>query len=382
MSLALSTLLFEWRRYLAAVIALALAGVLMLALSAMFIGIMQSFTATIDKSRAQLIIMPAKASSMGGGPGGGGGGAVPKRVVPLIYRHPDVVEVQDLPGDFGQFFGPGETTPSLVNVMVIDTTPNGVTLPDDFTDDMRRAIEPPYNIGIDASAVKQLGVKLGDQATVNGRTVRVALILEGYANSQFPNLVMSRQTQRLMGRANDERFDMLMVRLKNVSTRKDIERVRDELNAIADGQYRAWTKDELSAATIRDMMQEGILAIILGFMSIIGFVIGVVITWQTLRGAILANIKEFASLRALGVSIGQLRGVVMELSFWVGILGIAASAVLMVGITFLAKSANIPMGFEIGSLVQTGVLLLLISIMSGALTLGALKKGEPADLLK
>jgi putative ABC transport system permease protein len=382
MSLALSTLLFEWRRYLAAVIALALAGVLMLALSAMLIGIMQSFTATIDKSRAQLIIMPAKASSMGGGPGGGGGGAIPKRVVPLIYRHPDVVEVQDLPGDFGQFFGPGKTAPSLVNVMVIDTTPNGITLPDDFTDDMRRAIEPPYNIGIDASAVKQLGVKLGDQATVNGKTVRVALILEGYANSQFPNLVMSRQTQRLMGRASDDRYDMLMVRLKNVSTRTDIERVRDEMNAIADGQYRAWTKDELSAATIRDMMQEGILAIILGFMSIIGFVIGVVITWQTLRGAILANIKEFASLRALGVSIGQLRGVVMELSFWVGILGIAASAVLMVGITFLAKSANIPMGFEIGSLIQTGVLLLLISIMSGALTLGALKKGEPADLLK
>ena len=382
MSLALSTLLFEWRRYLAAVIALALAGVLMLALSAMFIGIMQSFTATIDKSRAQLIIMPFKASSMGGGPGGGGGGAIPKRVVPLIYRHPDVVEVQDLPGDFGQFFGPGKTAPSLVNVMVIDTTPNGITLPDDFTDDMRRAIEPPYNIGIDASAVKQLGVKLGDQATVNGKTVRVALILEGYANSQFPNLVMSRQTQRLMGRASDDRFDMLMVRLKNVSTAKDIVRVRDEMNAIADGQYRAWTKDELSAATIRDMMQEGILAIILGFMSIIGFVIGVVITWQTLRGAILANIKEFASLRALGVSIGQLRGVVMELSFWVGILGIAASAVLMVGITFIAKSANIPMGFEIGSLIQTGVLLLLISIMSGALTLGALKKGEPADLLK
>jgi putative ABC transport system permease protein len=117
-------------------------------------------------------------------------------------------------------------------------------------------------------------------------------------------------------------------------------------------------------------------------MSVIGFVIGVVITWQTLRGAILANIKEFASLRALGVSIGDLRAVVMELSFWVGILGIGMAAVLMVGITLAAQSANIPMGYEAGSLIQTGVLLLLIAIGSGALTLGALKKGEPADLLK
>ena len=379
MSLALSTLLFEWRRYLAAVIALALAGVLMLAVSAMFIGILQSFTATIDKSRAQIIILPAKSSSLGGP--GGGGGALPKRVIPLVYRHPEVVEVQDLPGDFGRFYGPGKTSPSMVNIMVVDTSPNGVTLPDDFTDDMRRAIEPPYNVGVDISAVNQLGVKLGDEATVNGKTVRVALIMEGYANSQAPGVVMSRQTQRLMGTANDESYGLLMVRIKNTSE-KDALRVADELNAMADGQYKAWTKKPLAAATVKDAMSEGLLAIILGFMSVIGFVIGVVITWQTLRGAILANIKEFASLRALGVSIGQLRGVVMELSFWVGILGIAASAIRMVGITFLAKSANIPMGFELGSSIQTAVLLLLISVMSGALTLGALKKGEPADLLK
>lgn len=379
MSLALSTLLFEWRRYLAAVIALALAGVLMLAVSAMFIGILQSFTATIDKSRAQIIILPAKSSSLGGP--GGGGGALPKRVVPLVYRHPEVVEVQDLPGDFGRFYGPGKTSPSMVNIMVVDTSPNGVTLPDDFTDDMRRAIEPPYNVGVDISAVAQLGVKLGDEATINGKTVRVALIMEGYANSQAPGVVMSRQTQRLMGTANDEAYGLLMVRIKNTSE-KDAQRVADELNAMADGQYKAWTKKPLAAATVKDAMSEGLLAIILGFMSVIGFVIGVVITWQTLRGAILANIKEFASLRALGVSIGQLRGVVMELSFWVGILGIAASAILMVGITFLAKSANIPMGFELGSSIQTAVLLLIIAVMSGALTLGALKKGEPADLLK
>ena len=61
---------------------------------------------------------------------------------------------------------------------------------------------------------------------------------------------------------------------------------------------------------------------------------------------------------------------------------IAAAALLMVGIAMLAKMANLPMGFDPGSVLQTGVLLLAIAIGSGALTLGALKKGEPADLLK
>ena len=380
MSLALSTLIYEWRRYLAAIIALALAGVLMLALGAMFIGMMQSFTVTIDKSRAELIITSPNAKASGGP--GGGSGSLPKRVVPLIYRHPDVVEVQDLPDDFGRFYGPGEPSPSMVNIMIIDTSPNGLTLPDDFTDAMRRAIEEPYAVGIDVSAMKQLGVKLGDQATLNGRTVRVALIMDGYANAQLPGLVMSRQTQRLMGRANDEQLGLLMVRVKNNGTLKDVERIRNELNAMSDGLYRAWTKPELTASTTKEMMSEGFIVILLTFLSAIGFIIGVVITWQTLRGAILANIKEFASLRALGVSIGQLRGVVMELSLWVGVLGIGAAALLMTGVALLAKSVNLPMGFEPGSVIQTAVLLLAISIGSGALTLGALKKGEPADLLK
>ncbi len=190
---------------------------------------------------------------------------------------------------------------------------------------------------------------------------------------------MSRQTLRLMGRANDDQLGLLMVRIKHP---EEADRVRDELNKMADGQFRAWTKSELSKATIKDAMSQGLLAIILGFMSVVGFVIGVVITWQTLRGAILANIKEFASLRALGVGMGDLRAVVMELSFWVGVLGIAMSGVLMVAITIAARFYNIPMGYEAGSLIQTAILLLLISIGSGALTLGALKKGEPADLLK
>jgi putative ABC transport system permease protein len=152
----------------------------------------------------------------------------------------------------------------------------------------------------------------------------IALIMDGYANSQAPGVVMSRQTQRLMGSANDDTYGLLMVRIKNTSE-KDIKRVVDELNAMADGQYKAWAKEALAAATVKDAMSEGFIAIILTFMSSIGFVIGVVITWQTLRGAILANIKEFASLRALGVSIGQLRAVVMELSLWVGVLGVAAA---------------------------------------------------------
>ena len=50
MSLALSTLLYEWRRYLAAVIALAVAGLLVLPMTGMFMGMVKSFAAPVDRS--------------------------------------------------------------------------------------------------------------------------------------------------------------------------------------------------------------------------------------------------------------------------------------------------------------------------------------------
>ena len=56
MSLALSTLLFEWRRYMAAVMALALSGLLVLAMTGVFIGIGKGFTAQIERSSADVII--------------------------------------------------------------------------------------------------------------------------------------------------------------------------------------------------------------------------------------------------------------------------------------------------------------------------------------
>lgn len=376
MSLALSTLVYEWRRYMAAVLSLAVAGVLMLALAGVFVGIIESFTASIDRSRAQVMILSAETETFSGP---GGGEAIPARVMPLIYRHPDVVDVADMQQGFGQFYGPGATQPDFANILVIDTEPNAVTLPVDFTEEMRRTLEVPFNVAVDRSSLNTLGVKLGDLASLNGRTVRIALILKGYANSQASNVVMSRQTYRLLGQYDDDQLGMLAVRIKDPS---QAEKVRDELNAMANEQYRAWTKPELSDAMAEDVLSTGFLAMILNFMNAIGFVIGVAITMMTLRGAILANIKEFASLRALGASLANLRWVVMELSFWVGVVGIAVAGIAIFALMAIANASNIPMGFRMASLVQTAILLLAIAVGSGAMTLGALKKGEPADLLR
>lgn len=380
MSLALATLIYEWRRYLAAVIALAFSGLLILAQVGMFTGIVQAATATIDRSRADLMIMPAKSESLiNSGPS-----SLPRRIGPQLYLNPQVAEVSSFDGGGGRWsnqpVGDQKQITTFVQVNMVDTEVGALTLPVDYPESVRVALMEPNAIAIDRSALARLGVKLGDTASLNGKTVRVRALLDGYPDINQASVVVSRDSLRRLGLAEKgDKTGPLMVRVKNPA---QAEQVRDQLNATANGAYRAWTRAELAQANEGALMKEQIIGVFLGFSVFLGFLIGVGITSQTLRGAILANIKEFASLRALGVSMGSLRLIVLELSFWVGVVGLAATGVFTYLVSLLAKNGGLPMGFPISWVIGVAVLLMVISLASGLMALGILKKSQPADLLR
>ena len=383
MSLALATLVYEWRRYTAAVVALAFSGLLILAQIGMFTGIVQGITATIDRSRADIVVMGPKVEAMvDSGPGTG----VPARILPLIYLNPQVVEVQDLQGNGSMWMNnppPGQKRKTdFVQIWTVDTRPDAVTLPTDYSEATRIALLEPLSVAIDRSSLARLGVKLNDSAVINGRTVRVRAVLDGYPSINQPIVVMSRDSYRMLGverRNGGTQLGPLMVRIKD-PTKAVL--VRDQLNAASKGAYRAWTRAELSKANQGALMSEQIIGVFLGFSVFLAFLIGVGITSQTLRGAVLANIKELASLRALGVSMGSLRKLVLEISLWVGVVGLGFTALFTWLVALLGSGAGVPMGFPVPWIVTVSLLLLAISVASGLLALGVLKKSQPADLLR
>ncbi|MCA0355722.1 MAG: ABC transporter permease [Proteobacteria bacterium] len=402
MSLALATLLYEWRRYMAAVVALAFSGLLVLAQVGMFVGIGKGFTAQIDRARADIMVLGPGAKALFGGPSG-----LPRRMIPLVYSHPEVTQVAPLDGSGGRFQnilspeeqakieartkaaakggkspppGGGGRKTEFVNVTVIDAIPGYVTVPTDYTPEMVEALRRPYAVAVDQTALKRLGVKKGDKAIYNGKTINIAVVTTGYPNIIQPTLVMSRDTLRMLGEADTgQRVGPLMVEISNPA-RAEI--VAAQLNKKADGKFRAWTRQELADANSSAMLDDQIIGIMLGFSAFLGLLIGVAITWQTLRGAIMANIKEFASLRALGVSMGDLRNIVMELSFWVGIVGVFAAGLLTWGVSLLAAMGGVPMYFPPTLIAIVAGFLVAIAMLSGFLSLGVLKNSQPADLLR
>ena len=69
----------------------------------------------------------------------------------------------------------------FVQTRIIDTTPGAVTIPTDYSQELVDALRQPYTVAVDETALRPLGVKLGDKALYNGQTVTVAAVTRGLA---------------------------------------------------------------------------------------------------------------------------------------------------------------------------------------------------------
>ncbi|MCA6296880.1 MAG: ABC transporter permease [Phenylobacterium sp.] len=380
MSLALATLTYEWRRYLAAVLALAFSGVLILAQVGLIQGLLRAFTATIDRSPAEIIILPPKAESLMGSTVA----ELPARLRPQMWLHPEVTAVDTWEFPVAEWVNipppGGRQVRTFVRVSMADPAPGSVTLPVDFPDSARQALAAPLSVVADVSALGRLGVKVGDSVILRGQTLQVRATVNGYSNVELPTVFVSRDTLiRLKLMTSGDKSGLFLLKLR--SPEKAAE-VRDFLNAESNGEYRAWLREDLSRANGEAFMEEQIVGLLLGFAMVIAILIGVGITSQTLRGAVASNIREFASLRALGVSMPALRGVVVELSFWVGIAGLLGTAALMGLVMAAARAAHVALSLPLPYVGGVALLLMAISLVSGFLSLGALARTQPAELLR
>jgi putative ABC transport system permease protein len=112
------------------------------------------------------------------------------------------------------------------------------------------------------------------------------------------------------------------------------------------------------------------------------FLVGAVITSQTLMAAVIGSIREYATLNALGVGVGSLRKVVMEQAFWVGAIGLLGSIVLGVLLLLLARSHDVPVTLDPITAVVCLLLGMGLAIVSGLAAMRSLRRADPASLLR
>ncbi|WP_460135799.1 ABC transporter permease [Pseudomonas sp. S1_E04] len=374
-SLARQTLIHEWRRFLPAMIAVGFAGLLQLLQTALVLGIFSSASLYITGSTADLWVgYPGTQSVNLGRP-------IDAGVEMRLRMDPDVLQVEPFRWVDADWRGAADTGGVSVFVSGIDARPQGLMFARLLPPALRERLNEPGAVIVDRADLDSLGVNPGDTATINGNRVRVVGVISGLRALGGVNVLASLATARQLDTTADEnRVTYLVAKIRDPGQAEAMAARLDGDSAF--GKYAVWTAEQFSyRSQTYWMFDTGAGAGVL-FLAAIVFLVGAVITSQTLVAAVMGSIREYATLNALGVGVKALRKVVMEQAFWVGALGLLGSTALASLFFALAHSYNVPVALSPVAAVACLLLSMTLALVSGLAAIHTLRHADPTSLLR
>jgi putative ABC transport system permease protein len=375
-ALARKTLIYEWRRFLPAILAVGFAGLLQLLQAALVLGIFGSASVYITGSSADL---------WAGYPGTQSvnlGRSIDAGVEMRLRMDPAVTAVEPFHWVDADWRGPSDTGGVSVFVSGINARPDGMLFAHALPPALRARLNEPDAVIVDRADLDSLGVKVGNSAVINGHRVRVVGVSSGLRALGGVNVVASLATAAELDTdpSNANRMTYFVAKLRNPAAADDVA-ARLRGNG-AFGKYDVWTAQDFARRSqLYWMFDTGAGAGVL-FLAGIVFLVGAVITSQTLVAAVIGSVREYATLNALGVGVGALRRVVMEQAFWVGALGLVGSTVLGAIALAIARSRSVPVALDPWTTLACLALGMGLAIVSGLAAMRSLRRADPATLLR
>lgn len=375
-ALARKTLIFEWRRFLPAVVAVGFASLLQLLQAALVLGIFGSASVYITDSSADLWAgYPGTQSVSLGRP-------IDSSVAMHLRMDPAVTRVEPFHWVDADWRGPKDTGGVSVFVSGIDARPDGMMFTHALPAALRARLEEPDGVIVDRADLGNLGVAVGDTAAINGHRVRVVGVSSGLRALGGVNVVASLTTAAELDpeASGASRMTYFVAKLRDPGQAAAVaQRLR---GATAFGSYDVWpARDFARRSELYWMFDTGAGAGVL-FLGGIVFLAGAVITSQSLVAAVVGSMREYATLNALGVGLGALRKVVMEQAFWVGAIGLLGSALLGAAFLVFARSRSVPVALDPWTTLACLLLSMGLAIVSGLAAMRSLRRADPASLLR
>ncbi|MCY1667605.1 ABC transporter permease [Rhizobium sp. SL86] len=241
-------------------------------------------------------------------------------------------------------------------------------------------LSAPSAVMIDRLYAGKLGVsKIGDRVEINGRKAVVAGFTEGartftqapYVFTTYNNALRYTDVQDgdasyvLVKAAPGVAIGDLVARLQATSPDTDIMTA----SAFADKSRNYWIFTT-GAGT----------ALLLG--ASLGAVVGVVILAQTLYAATLERIGEYATLAAIGAGHGYLNAIVLKQALICGGVGYAIAAVIASVVALLARNSPAAILLPPTALVGLGIAALVMCCLSALVAIRKLMTIDPTSVFR
>jgi putative ABC transport system permease protein len=254
----------------------------------------------------------------------------------------------------------------------------------ELTPEMRLALTEPNAIVVDESELNRLGVTgIGDHAEINKVRVRVVGTTKGLKSLAGPYVFCSRPTARLLLRNMTPR-DTTTYYLIKCHDKAEAPAVAADLNETYGDRHdmTVMTADDFSTKSRRHWLLKTKAGIALGYTALLGLLVGMVVTSQTLYAATTASAKEYAILLAMGIPRRRVTSTVLIQSFWVGLFGLVAAYPTVHGLAYLGTFAGVLIPLPLNLLGLAAVVTLVMALLAGFLALRSVRRIEPMSLLR
>ena len=144
----------------------------------------------------------------------------------------------------------------------------------------------------------------------------------------------------------------------------------------------AFTSADFSRQTRMHWMTATKAGITTVWSAILGLIIGLVITSQTLYSATAASWREYAVLEALGIPTWRMAATVLGQSFWVGAAGLVIAGPVTLTLADLLDLIGVRVLFPVWLVGPTVGVTLATVLLSGLFALRSLRLVQPAELLR
>ena len=229
------------------------------------------------------------------------------------------------------------------------------------------------------SELHRLGFEgVGDICEVIGHRVRLVGVVHGVKSLAAPYLFCSLHTSHILFRGIEwDQTVFLLARCEDPGDASAVARHLRENHAVS-----AFSSSEFSTQTRIHWMTATKAGVTAVWSAILGLLIGVIITCQTLYAATAASWREYAVLEALGIPTWRIAATVLAQSFWVGAAGLLMSAPVTQTLADLLALIDVKTAFPSWLVGPTAGVMMATVLLSGLVALRSLRLVQPAALLR
>lgn len=373
---ALLILRRDWFRFLPALLAVSFSAVLIAVQCGLVMGLLMCTSVPIDHASADIWVMSPDANSL-------------QQTYPIpdswelrLSREPEIVRTEPYLMCEAAWHKPGQGSTELCFVIGMRLDDHSLGAIRELSPEMRGRLMEAGTIIVDEWELPNLGLRHGEGeiAEINGQRVRIVGTLSGFEGHNFIYVFCSMQTARQLVPRLRQRNQILCV-LGQCRQTDDVPKVIARLRA----QYPdmgVYSRDELAQrARIYWLVRSrgGMVMVCTIFLALL---VGLMVTSQTLYAAVLASLKEYAVLDALGIPRWRIAALVLAQSFWIGAGGLLLAAPIIWLLRWAALLIRTRVLLEVEILAGTGALTLAIALLSGASALRPLRRIDAAELLR